>query len=249
MATVLCDPCHSILHIPSKINAEEFSFSLCLLPSLSTICLSMLQYFIGQHALCGSFISKCSVWYVLVTIVHCHIKAAKVREQNSDSGLCQVFYLCPSLWYYRNLYCIQLCVACRCFLLSVVSKETPSWQFLWICNSRWLYRKIASLLKTTVIGTWNQNCENVSSSWEVFFGCVQICLSTVYAFRLLQSNEKLIGPFHFVKGGPVNSFCKIHNVTSIMSEIKCLFFLIADLCSLIWKSPLVINTSAPSSTQ
>lgn len=38
----------------------------------------------------GFFISKCSIWYMLVTIVHCHIKVAKVKEQNSDSGLCQI---------------------------------------------------------------------------------------------------------------------------------------------------------------
>lgn len=126
---------------------------------------------------------------------------------------------------------------CRCFLLSLVSKKTPSWQFLFICNSSWLYRKIASLLKATVVGTWNCNYENVSVNWEVFFGYVQICLSTLYAFSLLQNNEKLVRPFHFVKGGPVSSFCKIHNVMSIMSGIKCLFFLIAGLGSWFEKVP------------
>lgn len=170
------------------------------------------------------------------------------KERSRTLILGSAFYLCPSLWYYPNLHCLLLHLACRGFLLSVVSRKTPSWQFLLIRNSRWFYRKLASLLKTAVIGTWNQNCENVSSSWEVF-GYVQICFSALYAFRLWQNNEKLMGPFHFVKGGPVNRFCKIHNVTSIMSEIKCLFFLTADLSSLIWKSPLVIMISAPSSTQ
>lgn len=128
-------------------------------------------------------------------------------------------------------------------------KENPILTPLLICNSRWLYRKLASFLKSAVIGTWNQNSENISSNWEIFFGYVQICLSALHAFRLLQNNEKLMGPFYFVKGGPVNSFCKIHNLTSVMSEIKCLFFLIADLSSLIWKSPMVIKTSTPPSTQ
>lgn len=132
--------------------------------------------------------------------------------------------------------CIQLYVACRGFLLSLVSKKTPSWQFLFICNSGWLYRKTASLLKATVAGTWNLNYENISRNWEVFLDYVQVWLSTLYVFRLLQNNEKLMRPFHFVKGGPVSSSCKIHNVTSVMSGIRYLFFLIAGLGSVIRKS-------------
>lgn len=159
--------------------------------------------------------------------------------------------LCPSVWYYPNLYCILLYVACRCSILSVASKKTTSWQFLLICNSKWLIESLLGLLKSTVCKycTWKQNCENINSNWEVFFGYVQIVLSALYTFRLLQINEKLMGPFHFVNRPSLYSFCEIYKVTSVMSEIKCLFFLIADLRSLIWKSALVIKISTPSSTQ
>lgn len=64
----------------------------------------------------------------------------------------------------------------------------------------------------------------MSSNWEVVFSYVQICRSTSCAFSLLQNDERLMRPFHFVKGGPV-SFCKIHNVTSVLSGIKGLVFL------------------------
>lgn len=44
MTTVLHDPCHSILHVPSKTNVEEFSLSLCLFPyqPFVSVCCSIL---------------------------------------------------------------------------------------------------------------------------------------------------------------------------------------------------------------
>lgn len=121
-----------------------------------TACVMWWCYLTVQCLVCVSSIrttaiSKLLKWWSRTLILDSAMSSTCALHQ--DTTVTSIFFCC-----------IQLYIACRYFFLSLVSKKTPSWWFLFICNPSWPCKKMSSLLKATVVGIWNLSYENISRS-------------------------------------------------------------------------------------